>query len=236
MIKEQEFYPRTLALFTNPFYFARKGLLQNIKSFSGHVTGNMLDIGCGQKPYRKLFAVSSYTGLEFDTAENQKQKGGDDVFFYAGGRFPFNDSQFDSALSTEVLEHVFEPDLFLTEINRVLKKGGVFLLSVPFVWDEHEQPYDYGRYSSFGLKYLLEKHGFEIVESKKSMPDIRTLCQLINAFIYKIAIMGIKSYRRRLLATIVLASPGNILGTILARIVPENKDLYLDSVILARKK
>ncbi len=235
-LKREQFYPGALSLFTHPFYFARKGLLENIKSLSGALTGNVLDVGCGQKPYRELFSVASYTGLEFDTPQNRKQKSGDGVFFYSGGAFPFPDKKFDSVLSTEVLEHVFEPDLLLKEIHRVMKDGGMFLLSVPFVWDEHEQPYDFGRYSSFGLKYLLEKHGFEIVESKKSMADARVLCQLINAYIYKISIMKIKSYRLRLIATVFLIAPFNILGAILARILPKNTDLYLDNVITARKK
>jgi SAM-dependent methyltransferase len=66
-----------------------------------------------------------------------------------------------------VLEHVFNPDDFLNEVNRVLKPSGKLLLTVPFVWDEHEQPYDYARYSSFGLRSLLEKHGFSIVKHEK---------------------------------------------------------------------
>ena len=225
-----------LGIFTNPFYFARKGLLENIRSLSGDITGNVLDVGCGQKPYRELFSVRSYTGLEFDTAQNRKQKSGEDVFFYGGGAFPFPDKKFDSVLSTEVLEHVFEPDILLSEINRVLKTGGMFLLSVPFVWDEHEQPFDFGRYSSFGLKYLLEKHGFEIVKSQKSMADTRVLCQLINAYIYKISIMKIKSYRLRLLAILFLIAPFNILGILLVRVLPRNNDLYLDNILTARKK
>lgn len=235
-IKCQEFYPGVLAIFTNPFYFARLGILQNIRGLSEHLKGDLLDVGCGQKPYRRLFSVKSYTGLEFDISGNRKQKSGEEVFFYKGGQFPFPDQKFDSVLSTEVLEHVFEPDGWLSEINRVMKTGGSFLLSVPFVWDEHEQPRDFARYSSFGLKHLLEKHGFEIIEARKSMNDIRTLCQLINGYLYKTFICDIRSYRLRLIVTVILVTPLNLLGAGVYGLFPKNNDLYLDNIILARKK
>jgi SAM-dependent methyltransferase len=85
-----------------------------------------------------------------------------------------------------VFEHVFNPSEFLREINRVTKIGGLFLITVPFVWDEHEQPYDYARYSSFGLKHILSENGFEIVEHRKSNNGLEVIFQLINAYISKV--------------------------------------------------
>ena len=69
-------------------------------------------------------------------------------------------------LCNQVLEHVFNPDEFLLKINRVLKNDGKLLLTVPFVWDEHEQPFDYARYSSFGLKALIEKMVLKLLFTK----------------------------------------------------------------------
>lgn len=88
-------------------------------------------------------------------------------------------------ICNQVLEHVFNPDLFLQEIFRVLKPGGKLLMTVPFVWDEHEQPWDYARYSSFGLRSLLERNGFIVDEQRKTNADARVLFQLINAYLYK---------------------------------------------------
>src|SRR3546814_6951319 len=56
----------------------------------------------------------------------------------------------------------------------------MLLLTVPFVWDEHEQPYDYARYSTFGLKSLLERNGFNVLTQKKLLADSSILFQLIN--------------------------------------------------------
>ncbi len=133
-----------------------------------------------------------------------------------------------------MLEHVFNPDVFILEVNRVLKDGGILLISIPFIWDEHEQPYDYARYSSFGLKYLLENHGFSVIKYRKSINDIRVIFQLINGYIYKNTVT--QNAYLNLFMAVILMSPFNILGELICRILPKNDDLYLDSVVLAKKK
>lgn len=153
--KKQMYVPGLIGLFVNPFYFARYGLAKAIEEFAPSLSGLLLDVGCGSKPYKFLFKVQSYVGLDIDT-EPVRLRGVADNY-YDGELFPYSDSSFDSLLCSQVLEHVFNPDVFLSEINRVLRLGGRVLLTVPFVWDEHEQPYDYARYSSFGLRFLLEK-------------------------------------------------------------------------------
>ena len=138
---------------------------------------------------------------------NREQKKAD--YFYDGNKFPFRNAEFDSIVTNQVLEHVFNPDEFLSEINRVLKIDGKLLLTVPFVWDEHEQPYDYARYSSFGLKSFWKRHGFQIIKHHKSVNDFGVIIQLINAYIYKITI---KFPLLRQLTTITLCAVINILG------------------------
>jgi len=226
------FYPGFLGLFINPFYFARKGLLQHIRDLGPKIIGETLDVGCGNKHYKKLFASSEYIGLEIDSDANRKVKSAD--YYYDGHQFPFDDGVFDSLVTNQVFEHVFNPDEFLDESFRVLKPGGFLLMTVPFVWDEHEQPYDFARYSSFGIRHLLEQHGFEIVEQRKSMDDIRVIFQLINAYIYKKTVTS--SARLNLLLTILLMAPWNILGELLHWILPRNPDLYLDNIVLAKKQ
>jgi len=233
LILKQQFEPSFLGLIVNPFYFARKGLVSNIKVLGSlFLSGKILDVGCGSKPYQKFFVNSTeYIGLEIDTPENRNHKKAD--YFYDGKSFPFENGSFDSILTSQVFEHVFNPDEFLKEVNKVLKTQGVLLLTVPFVWDEHEQPFDYARYSSFGLRHILEKHGFEIMEQRKSVDDIRVIFQLINDYIYKKTVS--QNPYLNLLITLVLMAPCNILGEIISKILPKNSDLYLDNIILARK-
>jgi len=226
-IRKQDFDPRAFGLLVNPFYFARKGLHRHILALAPFVRGKILDVGCGSKPYQRYFDASEYIGLEIEGRNKLAD------CHYDGKVFPFKDGQFDSVLVSQVLEHVFNPDEFLSEIGRVLRVGGVLLLSVPFVWDEHEQPFDFARYSSFGLRHLLENQGFEVVEHRKSMDDVRVIFQMINAYIYKKTLT--RNSKANMLLMLLLIAPFNMLGEVLARILPHNSDLYLDNVVLARK-
>lgn len=226
-VNRGKFAPTWFDLFVNPFYFARKGLHRHIVALAPKVHGKILDVGCGTKPYQMYFDVKEYIGLEIEGKKKNADR------YYDGKIIPFANESFDSVITSQVLEHVFNPDGFLLEINRVLKPGGVLLLTVPFVWDEHEQPFDYARYSSFGLCHLLENHGFEISEHRKSMDDARIIFQMINAYIYKKTITH--NSKLNLLITLILMAPFNIMGEFVGKILPRNSDLYLDNIVLARK-
>lgn len=227
-----QFHPGPLSMFCNPFYLARKALLNHLVPLAPRLKGRLLDVGCGRKPYQALFtSLSDYVGMEIDTPATRA--GGSADFFYTGHAFPFPAESFDSVFCSQVLEHVFNPDEFLEEIRRILKPGGQFLLTVPFVWDEHEQPFDYARYSSFGLKHLLLRCGFRVVLQQKTLPDIRVLFQLVNAYIYKKTSLG--NRLSKLLATFFLMSPFNIAGAMAHWILPGSNDLYLDNIVLAVK-
>jgi len=230
-VQSQQYNPGLVGLLINPFYHARRGLYYAIAGMAPRMCGRVLDVGCGQKPYQWLFAITEYIGLEMDTPDNRARKQAD--YFYDGKSFPFPDQRFDGIICNQVLEHVFTPDLFLAEIHRVLKPDGKLLLSVPFVWDEHEQPWDYARYSSFGLKSLLEKNGFEVSEQHKLNADVRVLFQLINAYLYKV--LWTRWSFMNLLICVLMMAPFNILGALLHPLLPANPDLYLDQLVLARK-
>lgn len=229
----QQFNPGLLGICVNPFYFARKELRREIVRFAPNMQGRILDVGCGIKPYCELFSSSSeYVGLEIDTPQSRVVKRAD--FFYDGNTFPFENASYDGVICNQVLEHVFNPDQFLQEILRVLKSDGNLLLTVPFVWDEHEQPWDYARYSSFGLRSLLERNGFVVVEQRKTNADARVLFQLVNAYLYKI--LHTSNAIVNLMVCVFIMSPFTLLGIFLSKVLPANPDLYLDQVVLASKK
>ena len=232
VLNRQEFYPGFVGFFTNPFYFGRRELVRNVKALAPKRTGRVLDVGCGTKPYSELFKNISYVGLELDTPENRRIKNAD--FFYNGKKFPFSDGEFDCAISNQVLEHVFEPDLFLKEINRVLKTGGLLLLTVPFMWEEHEEPYDFGRYSSFGLRAILDRNGFKVIEHKKTLNDFRAVFQMINCHFRKL--LRFKNSKIRLISHMIVFGALNALGSVLAFVLPKNNAFYIDNVVLAKKK
>jgi SAM-dependent methyltransferase len=230
-VLKQQYAPGFFGLWLNPFYHSRNGLRKAIALMAPSMKGRLLDVGCGRKPYREMFQTGEYIGLEIDSPGNRANKQAD--YYYDGNSFPFAVHNFDGVVCNQVLEHVFTPDQFLGEIHRVLKPSGLLLLTVPFVWDEHEKPWDYARYSSFGLKSLLEKNGFEVLEQQKINADVRVLFQLANAYLFKV--LWTRSHAINLLICATVMAPFNVLGALLYKVLPVNPDLYLDQVVLARK-
>lgn len=231
-LQKQYFNPDWLGILINPVYLSRRALYKSVSKHSGHISGRVLDVGCGSKPYGNIFKnVTEYVGMEFDSPENRKRTGPD--VFYDGRHFPFEDSSFDSVISTEVLEHVFNPDEHLQEVLRVLKPGGVMFLTCPFMWMEHQKPHDYGRYSSYGLRHLLERHGFEITTQEKNLTGVLAVTQLWTSYLRKKLV--VKNYGLQLLTHALLVSPWTILGILLSKVLPDEQDMYIGNIILAKK-
>lgn len=229
--RAQQYEPGAAGLLVNPFYFARRGLRAGLGEFLPGLAGEVLDVGCGRKPYAHLTRATRYVGVDIDTPATRALAAAD--FYYDGRSLPFADASFDAVLCSQVLEHVFTPAGFLREINRVLRPGGVLLLATPFVWDEHEQPQDYGRYSSFGLPHLLQQAGFAVETRRKTCADFRAVTQLASGYLYKVT----RTDRTFLnvFVQLVLIAPVNLLGGLLAWVLPANPDLYLDNIVRAKK-
>jgi len=132
---------------------------------ASYLKGRLVDVGCGTKPYKKLLApfVTDHIGVDHQGTIHDKSQ--IDIFGTAY-EMPLQDGSFDSAICTAVLEHLEEPEAALRECFRVLKPDGRAIYSVPFIWHLHEEPRDFYRYSRYGLAYLFEKAGFEMVEIK----------------------------------------------------------------------
>lgn len=120
----------------------------------------VLDAGAGDCRYRPLFTGRRYVGI--DAAVGKRlQYGGLDVLGSLD-TLPFRDEAFDCALCMNVLEHVRRPEACLREIHRVLKPQGFVYVMVPLFARVHQAPHDYFRYTSFGIRYLLERTGFAV--------------------------------------------------------------------------
>ena len=230
-LRNAQFRPGLGGIFVNPFHLARRSLWRAMEKAAPLLQGPLLDVGCGTMPYRSLFHTDRYVGLEIDTPQARAR--GVAQAFYDGQRFPFADGEFRAVMCNQVLEHVFNPDMFLQEIRRVLQAGGNLLLTVPFVWDEHEQPCDYARYSSFGLKALLERNGFVVEQQRKLLDDFSLVLQLVNAYLFKV--LRTRSPAVNLALTALLMAPVTVLGLVLGAMLPRNADLFLDQLVLARR-
>lgn len=151
---------------TLDIFIPRKSILQAIIECSHQFYGTLLDVGCGQMPYKEIILnngkVQKYVGLDLATSSIHNTSVAD--IHWDGITIPMNDETIDCAMATEVLEHSFKPLQTLKEINRVTKKGGLFFFTVPFIWPLHEVPHDAFRYTPFSLKSNLEEAGFVNIE------------------------------------------------------------------------
>jgi len=121
----------------------------------------VLDAGAGPGPYRHLFAHARYEAADFarlGTRYTPLTYGCDlsDI--------PVEEGRFDRILFHQVLEHVPAPPAVLGELHRVLRPGGQILCSCPLFYEEHQKPYDFFRYTRFGLTKLFTEAGFVDVE------------------------------------------------------------------------
>jgi SAM-dependent methyltransferase len=122
----------------------------------------LIDFGCGSKPYAPLFEGrgAHYRGADFATGNLERG----DVAIGAEGSLPLADASVDLLVSFQVLEHVRDLDTYLGEARRVLRPGGRMILSTHGNWLFHPHPEDHRRWTSMGLRSEIEARGFEMLE------------------------------------------------------------------------
>ena len=122
----------------------------------------VLDAGAGDGAYRGHFARHRYESADF--AQVDKPYDADITYLGDLAALPIDDDRFDLVLMTQVLEHLPDPLAVLRELRRVLKPGSQIWASCPLFYEEHEQPYDFYRYTQFGLRHLFERAGYAEIE------------------------------------------------------------------------
>lgn len=118
--------------------------------------GDILDIGCGQSPYKFLLnkADTKYFGIDIVEA-NEFGYNNPDITAFDGKNIPFEDNKFDAVICTEVLEHVQEFQYLISEIYRTARKGADVIVTIPWSARYHYIPYDYFRYTPSSLKTMF---------------------------------------------------------------------------------
>jgi SAM-dependent methyltransferase len=131
----------------------------NLLKHSQHYKGTLYDLGAGESPYKDFFLQYADQYIAVDWAGSYHATKAD----IAAGLnlpLPIESEVADSVVSLSVMEHLCEPQIMLNEACRILKPGGGIVLQVPWQWWIYEAPYDFFRYTPYGLKYLFEKAGF----------------------------------------------------------------------------
>ena len=235
---------KLLNLLGHPYFISRYQLRRALLNINfKFIPHDILDVGCGSMPYRDLFPSSScYEGLEIDQPRNRSNPLVS--HFYNGTDFPLSDNSFDVVLCSQVLEHCFTPDSLLSEISRVLRPGGYLILTIPFFWPEHEQPYDSQRYTSFGLRKLVDRAGLKTLHLEKTNIGLSAMIQLTIDYLESLLRPLQRHSRFWLLTTRIILLPpyafanmSSLIYNWLLRLLcfESEKAMYLDIVLLASK-
>lgn len=151
----------------------------------------VLDYGCGNKPYEALFAAkfARYVGADF-TGNPHAQ-----LFVGSHGELPLERESVDCVLSTQVLEHVEDPKLYLAEAYRVLRTQGSLVLSTHGTWRYHPDPADYWRWTIDGLRREITRAGFDVWSTHSVMSMASCAVQFWqDATVDKLPRLGRKGY------------------------------------------
>ncbi len=164
-------------------FVRRKEILKALQNQLMNFKGIVLDIGCGNMPYRPLIlsplsGATYYIGIDIRGEIYDRP-----MLYWDGWRMPFKNDSIDCAISMEVLEHCPKPEIIIQETWRVLRIDGFFFFTVPFLWPLHDVPYDEYRYTPFALKRLLMKAGFKNFQLRATGGWDASLSQMLGLWV-----------------------------------------------------
>ena len=178
---------------------------QHMRQFLPTLSGKVLDVGCGQSPYRHLLGPDAqYQGIDFEGSSHFEYEAENDVTYFDGRRIPFEDGSIDHVLCTEVLEHCPDPALLVEEMHRVLRPGGTGVVTVPWSARYHYIPHDYFRYTPSMLAILFKDFAKAEVEARGT--DVTSIASKMIVLAFR-PLLGGKRGPVALLGTGLMAMP-----------------------------
>ena len=208
-------------------------LRRAISARAGMFPGEVLDYGCGSKPYEKLFSADRYVGVDVFVSGHPVERKLADVYF-DGHRVPFADGSFDGVVAFEVLEHVPELRESVGEMVRLVRPGGLLMITTPFCWPEHEVPYDFARWTQFALRKAFEESGCDVIEIVKLGNSLTVVFQMALLFAVRKLVfhrLPVVSVLMRVFWCLLF----NGLVAVVSSLGKGTDGLYLSTLVVARK-
>ncbi len=194
----------------------------HLRELAGWARGWVLEIGSGNRRLQKhLAADTRYVALDYPPSGSRYSLRPD--VWGDAARLPIGSARLDGVVLIEVLEHLPDPLTALREAGRVVKPGGRVLLSVPFLYPIHDAPYDFGRFTQFGLQRLAAAAGLELVRLKERGGPAETAAMLAALALARMALHSIVKPNPAALVVLpllMLVPLFNVLGWLLSRLIP----------------
>jgi len=215
-------------------YFIHKEIKNYLKCSHKYLGLNLLDFGCGDSPYYELLKPINYTGVDLAISKFKSVK--NLIEIEINKPLPFEDSKFDSIISTQVIYQVKELDKLIIDFHRVLNTNGVVLVTVPFMWFEvYEDSHINKRFSKNELEEVFKKGGFKLINFKP-----------LNIGLEGLVILFLKSFEKKLNKSKirVLRVPLRIFSNLIINLflyfiqsirILEDNEIYLNSGFIFKK-
>lgn len=227
---------RLYRVFRDAEFIAGRGRARGISRCVEHVrpaaSDTWIDVGCGSKPYESLFDVDRYVGLDVEVSGHPTEDKQADRYF-DGVHLPFEDASVDGVMCTEVLEHATDFGGLVEEIARVMRPGASAIVSSPFVWPEHEQPYDFRRFTSIGLELLFRSVGLDVELAFTTAGSHASIAQLDALHAHSVIGAGIPGWSA--IVTLLVCAPVQLFGLAMQAILPDRGGFYIETVLVLRK-
>ena len=186
-------------------YFPLSQKVEYIKKIAPvYFKGVLLDLGCGKMPYKKLIeansSITKYVGMDIENLHYQQDLFKPD-FFWDGIGIPLPPESVDTTILIEVLEHTPDPVNILKEVNRVLTPDGTVFITVPFLWNLHDVPYDEYRYTPFSLERMFKEAGFKTVAIHTFGNWHASLAQFLACWVRR---SYMSKFKRKILARLLM--------------------------------
>ncbi|HEX4684283.1 MAG TPA: class I SAM-dependent methyltransferase, partial [Gemmatimonadaceae bacterium] len=154
-------------------------LEQELQPVARYLSGSVLNAGCGSRDIDAYLRKNGMTSLtRYDIASEDPE-----VILGPIESMPFESASFDAALCNAVLEHIVDAERAMSELARVVKKGGHIVVTVPFLQPYHACPDDYRRYTADGLAQLGRNAGLEVLE----LLPVHSIAQTIGWIVWEYA-------------------------------------------------
>lgn len=198
--------------------------------------GTLLDVGCGEQPFRRLVEDRGWKYVGMDVVQNSRGSV-DRIATLEDAARRHTGDEAEAVLCTEVLEHVLDVDAAFDGLRRLVRLKGVVMITVPFFFPLHMEPFDFRRLTDHGIQELAERHGFDVVSTER----LGDVTDLLSTFLTDLSILpATRTLYPRLKARILRAAVRRVVAAIgkpfVTHGVVVNSNCYLTNGVLLRAK